>query len=120
MIFCVDAFNVVPVHGMVEAGFRGRPAEEAFCKGMVAGRHIPPGSTVRGWLPKPVFDCMPKNQSAKSMEIKISIDLAVSAILHDADLAVPDAVLLDMCGGTNFASRTMDWNALTAMFKSHR
>lgn len=72
---------------------------------MVAGRYIPPPRPVRGWLPKPFFDCMPKNPSAKPMEI-----------LHDADLAVIDAALRDMCGGADFASRMMDWNTLIAIF----
>lgn len=64
---------------------------------MVAGRHIPPPRPVRGWLPSSIFDRMPKNQSAKPMDIP-----------HDADLAALDAALRAMCGGADFASRTMD------------
>ena len=78
---------------------------------------------------------MPKNQTAKPIEIKISTVVAVSAILHDSDLATLDAAMRDMTGGepdyfegefavldigaVDFAGKSIDWNALIAMFKSY-
>jgi septum site-determining protein MinC len=84
----------------------------------------------------PVSRFMPKNQFAKPIEIKISTVVAVSAILHESDLAVLDAAMRDMTGGepdyfegefavldvgaANFPGKGVDWNALIAMFKSYR
>lgn len=79
---------------------------------------------------------MSKSQVNKPIEIKISTVVAVSAILHDADLAVLDAAMKDMTGGdddyfegefavldlggVDLTGRNIDWAALIALFKRYR
>jgi septum site-determining protein MinC len=79
---------------------------------------------------------MSKTPLRKPLDIKISTVVAVAAILHEADLAVLNAALLEMTGGVpdyfdnEFAvldvgplaeaGLTVDWTALIQLFKSHR
>jgi septum site-determining protein MinC len=79
---------------------------------------------------------MSKSPSRKPIEIKISTVVAVSAILHDADLAVLDAAMRDMTGGDadffddefavmdvgslDVAAESIDWSAIAALLKSYR
>jgi septum site-determining protein MinC len=79
---------------------------------------------------------MSKSPSRKPIEIKISTVVAVSAILHDADLAVLDAAMRDMTGGDvdffddefavidvgslDVAADAIDWAAIAALLKSYR
>ncbi len=78
---------------------------------------------------------MPKSQSIKPIEIKISTVVAVSAILHESDLALLDTAMKDMTGGESdyfdgefavldigaidLSGRNIDWAALIALFKSY-
>lgn len=78
---------------------------------------------------------MPRSQPAKAIEIKISTVVAVSAILHAADLAALDAAMQKMTGGQSdyfdgefavldvgaldLADQAIDWAALVALFKRH-
>lgn len=78
---------------------------------------------------------MPKSQSIKPIEIKISTVVAVSAILHESDLALLDTAMKDMTGGESdyfdgefavldigaidLSGRSIDWAALIALFKSY-
>ena len=78
---------------------------------------------------------MPKTQSSKPIEIKISTVVAVSAILRALDLATLDAAMKRMTGGApdyfdhefavldvsscEFAADDVDWPALIALFKSY-
>ncbi|HEX2604909.1 MAG TPA: septum site-determining protein MinC [Oxalicibacterium sp.] len=79
---------------------------------------------------------MSKSSSRKPIEIKISTVVAVSAILHEADLGVLDAAMRDMTGGDadffddEFAvldvgaldapAESIDWAGIAALFKSYR
>jgi septum site-determining protein MinC len=79
---------------------------------------------------------MSKSSSRKPIEIKISTVVAVSAILHEADLGVLDAAMRDMTGGDadffddEFAvldvgaltvpAAAIDWAGIAALFKSYR
>ena len=79
---------------------------------------------------------MPKSQSIKPIEIKISTVVAVSAILHEADLTTLDAAMKEMTSGDpdyfdgecavldigalDLASRNVDWPALIALFRTYR
>lgn len=79
---------------------------------------------------------MSKSSSRKPIEIKISTVVAVSAILHESDLAVLDAAMHDMTNGDadffddEFAvidvgaleadAATIDWAAIAALLKSYR
>lgn len=78
---------------------------------------------------------MSKSQAPKAIEIKISTVVAVSAILHQSDLAVLNDALLNMTGGMpdffddEFAvidvaaldpTTAIDWPALVALLKSYR
>jgi septum site-determining protein MinC len=79
---------------------------------------------------------MSKSQSTKPIEIKISTVVAVSAILHESNLAVLDAAMREMTGGeTDYfdgefavldigalevAEQHIDWVALIALFKTYR
>lgn len=78
---------------------------------------------------------MSKNQSSKPIEIKISTVVAVSAILHVADLPTLDAAMRQMTGGAvdyfdhefavidvsscELAEGTVDWHALISLFKAY-
>jgi septum site-determining protein MinC len=77
---------------------------------------------------------MPKNQSSKPIEIKISTVVAVSAILRAIDMATLDAAMNNMTGGASdyfdheFAvidvtscdfTGEVDWQALIALFKRY-
>ncbi len=78
---------------------------------------------------------MPKSQSIKPLEIKISTVVAVSAILHESDPALLDAAMKDVTGGESdyfdgelavldigaidFGKCNIDWAALIALFKSY-
>jgi septum site-determining protein MinC len=78
---------------------------------------------------------MSKTQIKKPIEIKISTVVAVAAILREPDLAVLDAEMKKMTGGTSdyfdneftvidvgaceFNGHTIDWAALIALFKSY-
>lgn len=78
---------------------------------------------------------MPKSQSIKPLEIKISTVVAVSAILHESDPALLDAAMKDVTGGESdyfdgelavldigaidFGECNIDWAALIALFKSY-
>lgn len=78
---------------------------------------------------------MSKTQSSKPIEIKISTVVAVSAILRALDLATLDAAMKQTTGGApdyfdhefavldvgacDFASDSVDWPALIALFKSY-
>jgi septum site-determining protein MinC len=79
---------------------------------------------------------MSKSSSRKPIEIKISTVVAVSAILHEADITVLDAAMRDMTGGDadffddEFAvidvgtlhvpADSIDWAGIAALFKSYR
>ena len=79
---------------------------------------------------------MSKSSSRKPIEIKISTVVAVSAILHESDLAVLDAAMHDMTNGDadffddEFAvidvgaleadAAAIDWAAIAALLKSYR
>lgn len=78
---------------------------------------------------------MSKSSPRKPIEIKISTVVAVSAILHEADLAVLDAAMRDMTNGDadffddEFAvidvgalesDTAIDWPAVAALLKSYR
>jgi septum site-determining protein MinC len=79
---------------------------------------------------------MSKSSSRKPIEIKISTVVAVSAILHEANLAVLDAAMRDMTGGDadffddEFAvidvgalevpADQIDWAGIATLFKSYR
>lgn len=79
---------------------------------------------------------MSKNQSSKPIEIKISTVVAVAVILRNADLAVLDAAMKQITGGTpdyfenEFAvidigaletpAADIEWDALISLFKSYR
>lgn len=79
---------------------------------------------------------MSKSSSRKPIEIKISTVVAVSAILHEADLGVLDAAMRDMTAGDadffddEFAvldvgmldvpADAIDWAGIAALFKSYR
>jgi septum site-determining protein MinC len=78
---------------------------------------------------------MSKTQTIKPIEIKISTVVAVAAILRESDLAVLDAELKKMTGGTSdyfdnefavidvgscdLTGQSVDWGALIALFKSY-
>jgi len=78
---------------------------------------------------------MPKSQSIKPVEIKISTVVAVSAILHAAELTVLNAAMQEMTGGQSDyfdgefavldigsihqAPRSIDWKALIALFRRY-
>jgi len=78
---------------------------------------------------------MPKSQTRKPIEIKISTVVAISAILHEADPAVLDAALQHMTGGVadffddefavidvgalDLPNTKIDWAALIALLKSY-
>jgi septum site-determining protein MinC len=78
---------------------------------------------------------MSKNQSSKPLEIKISTVVAVSAILHETDLAVLDDELKAMTGGVSdyfdnefavidvagcdLSANRIDWPALIRLFKKY-
>lgn len=78
---------------------------------------------------------MPKTQSSKPIEIKISTVVAVSAILRESELATLDAAMKKMTGGASdyfdhefavidvtscaFADGGIDWPALIGLFKSY-
>lgn len=78
---------------------------------------------------------MSKSSPRKPIEIKISTVVAVSAILHEADLAVLDAAMRDMTNGdADFfddefavidvgaleADTAVDWTAIATLLKSYR
>ncbi|HTH45676.1 MAG TPA: septum site-determining protein MinC [Oxalicibacterium sp.] len=79
---------------------------------------------------------MSKSSSRKPIEIKISTVVAVSAILHESDLAVLDAAMRDMTGGDadffddefavldvgalKVAADAIDWAGIAELFKSYR
>ena len=78
---------------------------------------------------------MSKSPTRKPIEIKISTVVAVSAILHDANLTVLDAAMQEMTGGNaDFfddefavidvgsleAGTTIDWSGIAALLKSYR
>ncbi|HEY6772801.1 MAG TPA: septum site-determining protein MinC, partial [Oxalicibacterium sp.] len=78
---------------------------------------------------------MSKSSPRKPIEIKISTVVAVSAILHEADLAVLDAAMHDMTNGDvdffddEFAvidvgalepDTAIDWPAVSRLLKSYR
>lgn len=78
---------------------------------------------------------MSKSSPRKPIEIKISTVVAVSAILHEADLAVLDAAMHDMTNGDadffddEFAvidvgalepDTAIDWSAIASLLKSYR
>lgn len=79
---------------------------------------------------------MSKKSASKSIEIKISTVVAISAILQQTDAAQLDAAMHEMTGGeTDFFeddlavldiggidadAAAIDWNALTALFKKYR
>lgn len=79
---------------------------------------------------------MSKSLSPKPIEIKISTVVAISAILHESDLAVLDAALKEMTGGSpdffddEFAvidvaplaekNSTVEWAPLITLLKSYR
>jgi septum site-determining protein MinC len=79
---------------------------------------------------------MSKSSIRKPIEIKISTVVAVSAILHDADLNVLDAAMRDMTNGDadffddefavidvgslDVAAKAIDWAAIAALLKSYR
>src|SRR5450830_468470 len=79
---------------------------------------------------------MPKSSSQKPIEIKISTVVAVSAILHSADIRALDSALHDMTGGVaDFfeddlavldvadlptVKTPIDWAALVALLKKYR
>src|SRR2546425_5938700 len=79
---------------------------------------------------------MPNNKTRKPIEIKIATVVAVSAILHDADLALLDTALKEMTGGmadffdNEFAVIDMaalaaghpqiDWAALVSLLKTYQ
>ncbi len=78
---------------------------------------------------------MPKTQSSKPIEIKISTVVAVSAILHTHDLVILDGAMKQMTGGApdyfdhefavldvggcDFGAGSVDWPALVALFRSY-
>lgn len=78
---------------------------------------------------------MPKTQSSKPIEIKISTVVAVSAILHTHDLVILDGAMKQMTGGApdyfdhefavldvggcDFGASNVDWPALVALFRSY-
>jgi septum site-determining protein MinC len=78
---------------------------------------------------------MSKTQTKKPIEIKISTVVAVAAILRESDLAVLDAEMKKMTGGTSdyfdnefavidvgscdLTGQSVDWGALIALFKSY-
>jgi septum site-determining protein MinC len=78
---------------------------------------------------------MPKIQSKKLIEIKISTVVAVSAILHDVDPIRLDAAMREMTGGSSdyfdgelvvidvgacdTSNNPIDWAALIRLFKSY-
>jgi len=82
-----------------------------------------------------ILSFMPKSQSIKPLEIKISTVVAVSAILHESDPALLDAVMRDVTGGESdyfdgelavldigaidLGECNIDWAALIALFKSY-
>lgn len=79
---------------------------------------------------------MSKIQSKKPIEIKISTVVAVSVILHDADLQVLNQAMLELTGGApdyfddefavidiggaDMSGKAIDWPALVALLKSYR
>jgi len=79
---------------------------------------------------------MPKNKSRKPIEIKIATVVAVSAILHESDLALLDTALKEMTGGMadffdneftviDIASLAperprIDWVALISLLKTYQ
>jgi septum site-determining protein MinC len=79
---------------------------------------------------------MSKSQFIKPIEIKISTVVAVSAILHESDPATLEAAMHDMTGGErdyfdgefavidvgalDLSTRSIDWAALIALFKSYQ
>jgi septum site-determining protein MinC len=79
---------------------------------------------------------MSRRPASKPIEIKISTVVAVSAILHQADLQILDAAMQEMTGGDadffddEFAvidvgpldvpALMIDWAAITALLKSYR
>ncbi len=78
---------------------------------------------------------MPKNSVRKPIEIKIATVVAVSALLHELDIATLTSALQDMTGGApdyfeneftiidladaDTGSQAIDWPSLIALFKSH-
>jgi len=82
-----------------------------------------------------ILSFMPKSQSIKPLEIKISTVVAVSAILHESDPALLDAAMRDVTGGESdyfdgelavldigaidLGECNIDWAALIALFKSY-
>jgi septum site-determining protein MinC len=79
---------------------------------------------------------MSKSSSRKPIEIKISTVVAVSAILHEANLAVLDDAMRDMTGGDadffddefavidvgtlDVAADSIDWAGIASLLKSYR
>ncbi len=79
---------------------------------------------------------MSKIQSRKPIEIKISTVVAVSIILHEADLPLLNKAMMELTGGASdyfddefavidvgaaeLAGRDIDWAALIVLFKSYR
>jgi septum site-determining protein MinC len=79
---------------------------------------------------------MSKSTSAKSIEIKISTVVAVSAIVHTLDLGALDAAMKEMTGGASdyfddelavldfeavdLTTCNVDWSLLIKLFKSYR
>jgi septum site-determining protein MinC len=79
---------------------------------------------------------MSKSSPRKPIEIKISTVVAVSAILHESDLAVLDAAMRDMTNGDadffddefavidvgalDIAADAIDWSAIATLLKSYR
>ena len=79
---------------------------------------------------------MQKNQTSKSIEIKISTVVAISAILHQTNQASLDAAMREMTGGESdffddelavidiagidSHENAIDWRALVALLKSYR
>jgi len=79
---------------------------------------------------------MSKNPSAKPIDIKISTVVAVSAILRETDPAVLGAAIREVTGGdpeyfegefvvldfgdADLSGGAVDWEALIALFRSHR
>lgn len=79
---------------------------------------------------------MSKKSGSKSIDIKISTIVAISAILHQTDAAQLDAALHDLTGGEadffedelavldvgaiDSNNEAIDWPALVALFKSYR
>jgi len=121
--------------GYNTAHFRAGAPPDAACRHAVR-----PGITGRqgagGQPASSPYRSMSRSPSSKPIEIKISTVVAVSAILHAADLAVLDAAMRDMTGSDpdffddefavidvgalDAAPDAVDWTGLTALLKSYR